>query len=135
MSHWAKVIHAQNRLDVLMAASSSESDAAVCAVEAAYDQAWRRGDVDALMACFPDDAVLVNPRGEVAVGTSQIRGAFESLFANEAKGSVHDSHIVRVTFVTEDVAVVDGEAVIEGFRDGEREATTDFTWRINQIRA
>ena len=130
-----------------MATHSSESEAAVRAVEAAYDEAWLRGDVDALMAFFTDDAVLVNPRGAEAAGTSQIRAAFESLFANEAQGSAHTSNIVRVTFVTDDVAVVDGEAVIEGFREDSSTPAVfthkyidvlvraKGTWRISQIRA
>lgn len=35
----------------------------------------------------------------------------------QAPGSTHNERITRVTFVTNDVAVVDGEAKIEGMQD------------------
>jgi len=37
-------------------AGRSVDEAAVRAVEAAYDAAWRRGDIDALTGCFAPDA-------------------------------------------------------------------------------
>jgi uncharacterized protein (TIGR02246 family) len=86
----------------------------VLATEAAYDSAWNAGDVDGLVACFADDAVLVNPRGEIAVGAEEIRARLSSFLHGDAKGSRHTSRAVRVSFVSPDVAVVDGEASVNG---------------------
>jgi uncharacterized protein (TIGR02246 family) len=78
---------------------------AVLATEAAYDTAWNAGDIDGLVACFADDAVLVNPRGEIAVGAQQIRERLGAFLHGDAKGSRHASRAVRVSFVSPDVAV------------------------------
>ena len=85
---------------------------AVRAVELAYDRAWSAGDLEALLACVADDAVLINPRGETATGANEIRAALGAFLSGEAKGSVHESAITRVSFVADDVAVVDGRAEI-----------------------
>lgn len=93
--------------------SHRDSDeTAVRAVETAYDRAWSAGDLDALMACVVDDAVLINPRGETAAGAEEIRAALGAFLLGEARNSVHESEIIRIAFVGDDVAVVDGQAVI-----------------------
>jgi uncharacterized protein (TIGR02246 family) len=70
--------------------------AAVLATEAAYDDAWNAGDVDGLIACFADDAVLVNPRGEIAVGTQEIRERLGSFLQGDANGSAYQPGRPRV---------------------------------------
>ncbi|MDX9726375.1 MAG: SgcJ/EcaC family oxidoreductase [Bacteroidales bacterium] len=118
----------------------------VLKVEAAYDQAWRVGDVEGIVACLKKDAVLISPRGEVASGHQEIRKLFGELLSGPAKGSTHTSRIIRVNFVTDHVAVLDGEALIEGgeFDDLSSLAHHMFTdilvrsgdvWLIAQIRA
>ncbi len=82
--------------------------------EAAYDHAWQHGDIEGVMKCFNDDALLISPRGDVALGTEQIRKLFSDFLGSEAKNTKHTSRITRICFVTDDVAVVDGEAFIEG---------------------
>jgi uncharacterized protein (TIGR02246 family) len=94
------------------------SEEAIRAVEARYDQAWRSGDLDGLVACLTLDAVLVNPRGDVAIGTEQIRRALGAFLAGEGANTEHHSMIERVSFVTEDVAIVDGRAAVSRGRDG-----------------
>lgn len=86
----------------------------VLAVEAAYDAAWNAGDVDALADCFAEDAVLVNPRGQVTAGRPEIRERLGEFLRGEARGSRHTSRATRVPFVAPDVAIVDGEALITG---------------------
>lgn len=121
---------------------------AILRVEAAYDSAWRSGDVDALLLCFAPDAVIVSPPGDVANGLAEIETMFRQLFAGDAAGSNHSSEIVRITFVTDDVALVDGVATVQGFRDlGTPDAQplvhrfSDVlvkqgdAWAINQVRA
>ncbi len=83
-------------------------------IEAAYDHAWQRGDIEGIMECFKKDALLISPRGDVAFGAEQIRNLFNNFLGNEAKYTKHTSRITRISFVTDDVAVVDGEAFIEG---------------------
>lgn len=95
-----------------MADMSQSDDMAVRAVEAAYDRAWSAGDLEALLACMVDDAVLIDPRGEIAAGAGEIRTALGAFLSGEAKDSVHESAIRNVFFVGDDVAVVDGRAEI-----------------------
>ncbi|MEX0789719.1 MAG: SgcJ/EcaC family oxidoreductase [Actinomycetota bacterium] len=117
------------------------------AVEAAYDAAWGAGDVESLLACLTDEAVLVSPRGDLVRGHTEIGRELTSLLAGPVRGSAHMSRIIRVEFVTDDVAVVDGEATVDPA--GEAEGTgiplvhrfTDIfvrrsgTWAIAHIRA
>ena len=111
-------------------------------VESAYDRAWGSSDVEALVACFTEDAVLVNPRGEVASGIKEIRSALRSFLLGQAKGSIHESQVKRIHFTTYDVAIVDGEVTIAGGRGSPiKHYFTDIlvlnegTWRIAHIRA
>jgi uncharacterized protein (TIGR02246 family) len=90
----------------------TRDEAGVRAVEAAYDRAWAAGDIGALVDCFTSEAVVVNPRGDVARGVGQIREALAGFLGGPARGSVHVGRILRIEFVTEDVAVVDGEAAV-----------------------
>jgi uncharacterized protein (TIGR02246 family) len=115
----------------------------VLAVEAAYDASWCAGDLQGLMGCLSDDAVLVNPRGEVAVGHDAIRTALGTFLAGEARGSTHRSEVSLVTFIRHDVAVVDGDATIElpDARATLRHPFTDILvrhenrWKIAHVRA
>lgn len=113
--------------------------------EADYDNAWRQGNIEGLMVCFTDDAVLISPRGDEAYGSKQIRSLFSNFLGREVKGSKHTSRITRIKFVTDDVAIVDGEAFIEGVEN--LSATVSHhrfidvlvrkrnVWLISQIRA
>ena len=87
---------------------------AIRAVEAAYDAPWGAGDVEGLLDCLTDDAVLVNPRGTVARGHAEIRRKLGGFLKGQVAGSKHSSVVSRVEFVTADVAIVDGEPVVEG---------------------
>jgi uncharacterized protein (TIGR02246 family) len=114
-------------------------------VEAAYDRAWKEGDVGGVVACLTKDALLINPRGEVATGHNEIRDLLSKFLDGPAKGSTHTSRVTLVNFVTNDVAVVDGEALIEGMEFADSATLTHrFTdilvrsgdvWLIAQVRA
>jgi uncharacterized protein (TIGR02246 family) len=120
-------------------------EARIRKTEAAYDQAWQEGDVDGIMVCFTDDAVLVSPRGDVATGKEQIRSLLHNFLGSEARDTKHTSRITRISFVTDDVAVVDGEAFIAGSENlstlVKHHSFTDMlvrtgdVWLISQIRA
>lgn len=113
--------------------------------EAAYDQAWQQGDIEGILVCFTSDAVLISPRGDVAIGKEEIHTLLSNFLGSEAKSTKHISRITRISFVTDDVAVVDGEAFIEGSgilsaSDKHHSFTdilvrTENVWLISQIRA
>jgi len=124
----------------------STAEEAIRALEAAYDDAWNRGDVDALIACFTEDALIMDPRGGVTRGHDDIRRLLLPMVASGGVGTAHDSEIVGVEFVTREVALVDGRAHIKGLpedRAGEGlvHRFTDVVvclegrWRIAHIRA
>jgi uncharacterized protein (TIGR02246 family) len=127
-------------------ANKHRNEELVLKVESAYDYAWQVGDVERIVACLTKDAILISPRGEVACGHQEIRKLLGDFLGGPAKGSTHTGHIIRIIFVTDDVAIVDGEALIEGgkFADFSSLAHHRFTdvlvssgdvWLIAQIRA
>lgn len=128
----------------MSARDASEDEAAVRAVEAAYDEAWNRGDAAALAALLTEDAVLVSPYGDVAVGRAAFRSLIGELFAGRFAGSRHHATIRRVQRVTDGVALVDGAAVLSDLPGGAPPIEHDFTdtlvlrdgrWQIAAIRA
>jgi uncharacterized protein (TIGR02246 family) len=121
----------------------STDEAAIAAVEAAYDQAWNRGDAKALASLMADDAIVVNPRGQVANGKAEFERVISTLLAGEFKGSEHESTITLVHFPARDVAVVDGEASVVPPPPAQR-TTVKFTdvmirrdgrWMLTDVRA
>ncbi|MBO9394527.1 SgcJ/EcaC family oxidoreductase [Caldilinea sp.] len=120
----------------------TEEERQIHDVEAAYDQAWASGNIDDLIALFTPDAVLVNPRGEVAHGRAEIRKALSGFLHGQAANSIHESRIVRIHFVTSEVVIVDGEASISGsLHPLVTHPFTDVlvkdaaTWKIAHVRA
>ena len=97
------------------------------------------------MACFKDDATLISPRGDEAFGKEQIRKLFTEFLGQEGKSTKHTSRISRISFANNDVAIVDGEAFIEGGENLSTAGThhkfidvlvrTKNVWLISQIRA
>jgi uncharacterized protein (TIGR02246 family) len=95
-----------------------DEKSAILQLEASYDAAWQRRDVDGLVECLTLDAVLVSPRGDVARGHHEIRVLLGAFLTGEALGSHHVSEVHRVEFVTDEVAVIDGEAHVVGLPAG-----------------
>jgi uncharacterized protein (TIGR02246 family) len=128
----------------VLGVDKSKDEQAIRALEAAYDAAWRRGDIDTLMACFAPDAVLVNPLGQVVDGREEIGRMLRAFLAGPARDSKHTTRIVRLSFITDDVAVVDGKAILEDAAVEESVLQHRFTdifvkrdgrWLISQVRA
>ena len=46
-----------------------------------YFDAFNRHDLEGVMACFHDDAVLVGPNGKRLVGIAEVRRSYETEFA------------------------------------------------------
>jgi uncharacterized protein (TIGR02246 family) len=117
-------------------------------LERAYDRAWNGGEVTCLIELFTVDAVIVNPRGEMATGRAEIRWMLGQFLNGLGHGSTHASMISTIQFLTPEVAVVDGDAIIRGIREVDeskeehvRHRFTDICvrttdgWRIAQVRA
>jgi uncharacterized protein (TIGR02246 family) len=110
----------------------ASEEAAVRAVEAAYDRAWCAGDLDGLMGCLASDAVLVNPRGQVATGKAEARVLLGAFLAGAARGTGHQSTIERIFFVGDDVAVVDGRAIVTN-RSAEADPIAQFEHAFTDV--
>jgi uncharacterized protein (TIGR02246 family) len=132
------------RMDAGVARSRTANEAAVRAVEEAYDSAWNAGDITAILEVLTDGVVITNPYGETTTGRAEVERFFTTLFSGVAKGSRHSSQIRAVHFVTADVALVDAEAVISDFGPGPEPVRHSFTdvlvrtadgWRIDHVRA
>lgn len=118
-------------------------EAAIRAIETDYDRAWNSADLTGLIAVLEPDVVILDPRGGTSVGASEARRLLGGFLAGEGAGSTHISRCKRVSFVTDDVALFDGQATIAG-PNLPRPIVHDFTdvfvrrdgrWRIAHIRA
>ena len=121
-------------------------EAAIRAVEVAYDRAWDAGDVAAILRLCDADVVVIDPFGGTSVSREGMERLLSSLFDGDGRGSSHSSVIVGVHFVADDVALADGEATIKGFVSpgGGESFLHRFTdvlvrgpegWRIAHVRA
>ena len=118
-------------------------EAAIRAIEVGYDNAWGSADLTRLMSVLEPDVVILDPRGGTSVGASEARRLLGDFLAGEGAGSTHTSRCKRVSFVTDEVALFDGQATIAG-PNLPRPIVHDFTdvfvrrdgcWRIAHIRA
>jgi uncharacterized protein (TIGR02246 family) len=119
----------------------------VRALESRYDEAWSAGDVARLVSFFVPGAVIVTPYGDVWTGVREIEEGLRAVMAQPSRDR-HASTITAVHFVTGDVAVVDGQAVldaaVEPVRNEAEALAHSFTdvvvkrdghWRIAHVRA
>ena len=118
-------------------------EAAIRAIEASYDRAWNSADIAGLMSVLEPDVVIISPLGQLSVGAAQAQQLLQNFLSGPGLGSTHTSLAKRVSFVTDDVALFDGNARIEGPRLA-GPLIHDFTdvfvrragqWRIAHIRA
>ena len=103
------------------------------ALESEYDAAWQEGNIEALMACLTEDAVLVNPLGQIARGNTEIKKMFSKFLNGSLKGSKHKSQILRVDFITKDVAIVDGQAFIDDVEVSDLSLASALNHRFTDI--
>jgi len=118
-------------------------EAEIRAIEADYDTAWGSADLGRLMSVLESDVVILDPRGGTSDGASEARRLLGDFLKGEGAGSTHTSRCKRVSFVTDDVALFDGQATIVG-PNLSQPIVHDFTdvfvrrqgfWRIAHIRA
>ena len=91
-----------------------KDEGAIRALEEAYDSAWNAGDVTSLVAVLTPDVVVVNPIGKRAQGQAEVGRALGEFLRGPGKGSRHKSVVLGIEFIGDDVAIVDGEATLEG---------------------
>lgn len=127
-------------------ANDSAREREVRSLERAYDDAWTAGDLARLLRCFTSDAVIISPYGDLMMGPAEISEGLRSAMAEPSR-RVHSSTIDAVHFVTADVAVVDGHAVLDAGGDqtlADQQLLHHFTdilvnlngaWRIAHVRA
>jgi len=90
----------------------TDDSAATMAAVDAFNEAFNRHDVDAVMACMTDDAVFEStspPAGERHVGADAVRAAWEAFFATSP--SAH--------FDAEEVITADDRCIVRWI----------YTWR------
>ena len=108
---------------LFVVASSGQSNhaadiAAIQSVLDAHGAAWTRGDAAGAASVLTDDADWVSGSGKTFVGREQIEAMHKQLLDGPAKGTRH-SHpgTPNVRFITPEVAIVDGDSMMAGFRD------------------
>lgn len=77
-----------------------------------FDAAWNARDAAAVGGLFLDDADLQVPRGDMFRGREQIEQYYTSAFANMPPDRRHSITFQHVRFLTSEVAIGDGPALI-----------------------
>ena len=123
-------------------ADRSRDEAEIRAIESSYDEAWAAADIVGLMSLLESDVVIFDPLGGVSIGRPEAQRLLQDFLSGAGSGSTHTSRPKRVSFVTGDVALFDGQATIMG-PNLPRPLVHDFTdvfvrrddhWRIAHIR-
>lgn len=81
-----------------------------------FDAAWNRRDAAAIGGLFLDDADFQVPRGNMFRGRERIEQFYARAFANMPPDRRHSVTFEQVRFLTSDIAIGDGPALI--FRAG-----------------
>ena len=76
---------------------------------------------------------MINPFGAISEGRDEMERMLAPMFAGVGKGSIHASETIGVHFVTDDLAVVDGEAVIGGFRNADGSPMPPLRHRFTDV--
>ena len=118
-------------------------EAEIRAIEATYDSAWGSADLAAMMSLLEPDVVIISPMGETSVGASEAQRLLQGFLSGLGLESTHTSRCKRISFVSDGVALFDGEATIAG-PNLPKPLVHDFTdvfvrregqWRIAHVRA
>ncbi|MBZ5650407.1 MAG: SgcJ/EcaC family oxidoreductase [Acidobacteriia bacterium] len=94
----------------------SHETAAIQALVAWLSDAWNRGDAKAFSARFAADGSFTNVLGIVAYGREIFELRHAEIFSAIYKGSVLQQSIGKLRFIRPDVAVVDVDAAVSGYR-------------------
>ncbi len=82
-----------------------------------FEAGWNKHDAKALSAVFTDDAVVINPMGRVARGSSEIQKLFQDEHGGMMKGTNLTAKITDVREIAPGVLFVDQRMSISGIND------------------
>ena len=94
----------------------SRETADIEALVAGLTDAWNRGDAKAFSARFAADGSFTNVLGIVAYGREVFELRHSEIFSTIYEGSVLQQSIGKLRFIRPDVAVVDVDAAVSGYR-------------------
>lgn len=115
------------------AVDESRRNTAIVALHRAVDDAWNAGDADAFAAHWAEDGTVVSPLGQISVGRAAIRTDEAAAFDGPMKGTRHKLTVSRTYWPQPDVAVVDGDAEISGFRDDDGAVQPPLTAKFTSV--
>jgi uncharacterized protein (TIGR02246 family) len=115
-------------------------EAAIRKAENEFTATYNKGDLDALMALWIEDAELVGESGKVHRGKEQVRVLLKKSLASN-KGMTQKAHVESLCFVRPDVAIEVGEVTLNK-KDGSSTigrfetvwVKIDDRWYIKRIR-
>lgn len=113
---------------------------AVIEVSRKFDEAFAKGDIEALMTMFSDDVRIVDENGGVYVGLKEARGLYADGF-EKSPGATLKTVVEAVNLVTPDVAVEDGTSIFTPAAGDPVETSYQATyvrkdgkWKLVQLR-
>ncbi|GAB7541351.1 YybH family protein [Cupriavidus sp. 8B] len=101
----------------IASASPRDDEQAIRQVEARWEDAWNRHDMDALAGLFTDDAAFVQVNGRRWDGPAEIKKNHALVHAMMFKESVWTNHDTDIRFLAPEVAVVHQTWGLKGDRN------------------
>jgi uncharacterized protein (TIGR02246 family) len=115
------------------AVDESQRQKAIVELHQAVDNAWNAGDADAFAARWAEDGTVVSPLGQASVGRAAIRTDEAAAFNGPMKGTRHKLTVSRMYWPEPNIAVVDGDAEISGFRDDDGAVQPPLTAKFTSV--
>ncbi len=107
------------------AATGDAQTTAIRATSDAFVKAFNAGDADAVAATFTEDGRITDESGETIQGRDEIAKRFTQTF-QQVPGATIEVRPGEIKFISPDVAIEDGEAVIK-LQDEAEGAVTRYT--------
>lgn len=98
-----------------------------------FAAAWNRHDAQAMAAFWAPNGDLINPFGRAARGRAEIVALIQNEQATMLKQSTFKVLSATVRFVEPDIAVVDGEAEIDGILQPDGTTAPPFMIHLNNV--
>jgi uncharacterized protein (TIGR02246 family) len=108
------------------APKKGHDEAGIKAAFEKFSQAWAAGDAKARAACFTPDATLINPFGVAANGRDEMVKLFEQENKTIANGTTHTFDNFKITFIMDNLALVDCDGTVSGVKDPSGAAAADI---------
>lgn len=111
--------------------TSSQDESAIQQVLSGMDEAWNQGDAKALANYFTPEAELIDVAGTIHGGRNAIERRDAILLGDMLNGSHLTQELRTIKFLRPDVAVVDANAELYGYKSVPKGLPT---WRILTVR-